>query len=117
MNTLVAETVAERPIVEWCGRLESERVPFAPVLDYAEAILDPQVLHRDQILELQHPTSSDLRVVGPPWIMTGAQAVPSPPPVLGQHTGEVLRDWLGFEESDFEAATVSAKAGTATGDA
>lgn len=66
--------------------------------DYAEALANPQVRHRGLIRELAHPRSGRIRVVGPPWIMSSPQAEMKPPPLLGQHTEEVLRDWLGWDE-------------------
>lgn len=103
MNDLVARRFRERRLADWCPRLEAERVPYAPVLDYAEAVDDAQTAHREQILELTHPTSGPVRTVGPPWIMTGPQAAAFAPPILGQHTEEVLRDWLGLDDADIGA--------------
>ena len=100
LNGLVSERFGERPLAEWSDRLESERVPHAPVLDYAEAVSDPQIQHRGQVLELDHATSGKVRVVGPGWQMSGAQAEASAPPTLGQHNENVLRDWLGLDDGE-----------------
>ena len=103
LNGLVSERFGERPLAEWSDRLESARVPYAPVLDYAEAVTDPQIQHRGQVLELDHATSGKVRVVGPGWQMSGAQAEASAPPTLGQHNENVLRDWLGLDDGEIGA--------------
>ena len=103
LNGLVTERFGERPLAEWSDRLESERVPYAPVLDYAEAVSDPQIQHRGQVLELDHVTSGKVHVVGPGWQMSGAQAEASAPPTLGQHNENVLCDWLGLDEGEIRA--------------
>jgi len=83
--------------------LESERVPYAPVLDYVEAVSDPQIQHRGQVLELDHATAGKVRAVGPGWQMSGAQAEATAPPILGQHNEDVLRDWLGLGDGEIGA--------------
>ncbi len=95
LNRVVSEAFQERTSDEWIPLLEAGRIPFALVNDYAEALADPQVKHRGLLREFVHPVSGPIRVVGPPWIMPGAQAEMTPPPLLGQHTEEVMRDWLG----------------------
>ena len=81
-------------MAEWEERLEAERVGFSPVNDYARALSDPQVAHRGLIKKVEHPVSGEIRVVGAPWIMSGAQAETKPPPLLGQpasaHSLDVL---------------------------
>jgi crotonobetainyl-CoA:carnitine CoA-transferase CaiB-like acyl-CoA transferase len=103
LNGLVSERFVERSLAEWSHRLERERVPYAPVLDYVEALSDPQIQHRGQVLDLDHATSGKVRVVGPGWQMSGAQAEVSAPPTLGQHNENVLRNWLGLDDGEIGA--------------
>tara|TARA_A100001037_G_scaffold299312_1_gene324668 strand:- start:64316 stop:65536 length:1221 start_codon:yes stop_codon:yes gene_type:complete len=89
----------------WESRLESQRVPFAIVNDYKSALEDIQVQHRELIKTVSHPTSGEIRVVGPPWKMSGTQAKITPPPLIGEHTTEVLKQWLNwndFQIQDFQ---------------
>ncbi len=64
---------------------------------------DPQIQSRLLLLDLPHPTAGAIRLVGPPWKLADS---PSPdhrsPPCLGQHTTEVLRDWLDLAAADIE---------------
>ncbi len=97
IEQMVSQRLSERTAEEWMACLAAERVPAAPVYDYLQALADPQVAHRGLLHTLQHPVSGAIRVIGPPWIMGGAQAELTPPPVLNQHREEVLREWLGWD--------------------
>ncbi len=100
INERASKIFASRTMAEWERRLEAERVGFAVVNDYARALADPQVAHRGLIRRVEHPVSGGIRVVGAPWIMSGAQADVKPPPLLGQHTADVLREWLEWPEEE-----------------
>ncbi|MED5579965.1 MAG: CoA transferase [Nitrospinota bacterium] len=86
----------------WANRLEKERVPFAFVNDYKAAVEDPQVKHRGLIQTISHPISGEIRVVGPPWKMSGSQAKITRPPLLGEHTLEVLKEWLNWNDDQIQ---------------
>ncbi len=98
LSKLIAARFAERTMNEWLPHLEAARIPFAPVNDYAQALADPQIGHRNMIHSLDHPESGPTRVLGPPWVMTGNPVKMKPPPLLDQHLEEVLRGWLGWDE-------------------
>jgi crotonobetainyl-CoA:carnitine CoA-transferase CaiB-like acyl-CoA transferase len=102
MNELVAQRFAQHDAKYWAGRLEEYRIPYAPVNDYAQALQDPQVAHRGLVREIEHSTSGKIRVVGPPWRMTETRTRIDSPPLLGQHTNDVLRDWLSLTAKDLE---------------
>lgn len=94
LDAMVAEAIRLRAFAEWEKRFEQHRVPFGAVNNYLEAVNDPQVAHRGLIREVQHPRSGPIRVVGAPWKISGVNNPLRSPPVLGEHTEEVLRDWL-----------------------
>lgn len=96
LNAVVALRFAEHGMQHWAARLDEYRLPYAQVNDYAQALEDPQVAHRGLVRELEHPTSGKIRVVGPPWRMSSTRTQIKPPPLLGQHTAEVLHEWLGM---------------------
>ena len=96
LDELVRQRFLERTCAEWLTDLEKNRVPYAVVNDYQGALDDPQVASRGIVREVEHPKSGRIRVVGPPWILSDVDVVPKPPPLLAQHTEEVLRDWLGI---------------------
>ena len=99
---MVGRRLGEWTAADITQRLESERVPVASVNSYAEALADPQVAHRELIHAVDHPTAGLIRVVGPPWIMTGPETSVGAPPLLGQHTDDVLANWLGWDTEKIE---------------
>jgi crotonobetainyl-CoA:carnitine CoA-transferase CaiB-like acyl-CoA transferase len=121
VNALVAGIVAERTVDEWCRRLEDADVPHAPVLTVAQALQHPQVTARGMVAELDHPTLGPLGQVGPGLRMDGSHRswaeLASAPPLLGQHTRQVLVNELGCSEElvdELVAAGVVAEAGEGT---
>ncbi|MBH61025.1 MAG: formyl-CoA transferase [Alphaproteobacteria bacterium] len=94
---------AEETLDDWMSRLDAARVPYAPVNDYAQALADPQVAHRGLVREVDHPRSGSINVIAAPWISTGGSPPITPPPLLGQHTEEVLESWLGWDSSAISA--------------
>lgn len=82
----------------WVERLEKVGVAVAPVNDLAQAFADPQVVHSGQVVTVQHPVAGDLRLVGPAALFSATPAeVRLPPPLLGQHTAEVLAEVENLE--------------------
>ena len=98
INRLIAAAIAERDVAEWTERLTAERLAFAPVQNYRESLNDPQVRHRGLVKTLDHPTAGDIRVIGPPWAISGCDTPMRAPPLLGQHTDAVLRRWLDWDD-------------------
>ena len=96
LNNMVAKRFAELKASQIIPALEREGVPFSRVCNYEEALADTQVVHRKLVKTVKHPKSGAIRVVGAPWIMSDTRVKVTAPPVLSQHTGEVLQSWLGW---------------------
>jgi len=99
LDSRTAARVAQLTFEECVDVLERERLPYARVNTYLEALEDEQVKFRGLVRSTDHPTSGNIRLVGPPWLMSGAQSETTPPPLLGQHTEDVLMTWLGWDRA------------------
>src|SRR5262245_31515366 len=83
-----------RTTAEWLDRLQREGVPAAPINTVDKVVQDPQVLFRDMVVALEHPTLGTLKTLGTPVRLEGAPFRPASAPALGQHTEPVLRELL-----------------------
>ncbi len=89
---------ARRPATEWVDRLLAAGIPAGPINTIPAALSDPHVAARGLVHESPTPAGDLLRMVGPPVRMAPDPAqVRTPPPRLGEHTDEVLRDVLGLD--------------------
>jgi len=87
----------------WLDRFEDFGIPAGPILGIDEAFASPLATERDMTVEIEHPKSGRITQVGAPWKIDGASSpIRIPPPLLGQHTAEVLRDWLGLDVSELD---------------
>ena len=86
----------------WLDLLVKWDVPGGPVNNIAEALADPQVLLRNMVVEVDHPTAGKYATAGNP-IKTGAPEEFNPPPTLGQNTDSVLTGLLGYSDGEIEA--------------
>jgi crotonobetainyl-CoA:carnitine CoA-transferase CaiB-like acyl-CoA transferase len=85
---------------KWIGSLEAEGIPCGPIYDLEQAFADPQTADRGMRVEMDHVLAGKVPQVGSPFKMSGTPVeYRMPPPLLGEHTGEVLRDLLGLDEN------------------
>jgi len=83
----------------WLKILNAADVPCAPIQTIDQVFAAPQVRHRDMLIEVEHPTAGTIRMAGIPVKFSATPvSVRLPPPVLGQHTAEVLKSWLGTDD-------------------
>jgi formyl-CoA transferase/CoA:oxalate CoA-transferase len=103
----VERLVASKTLAEWRERLAVNDVPHAPVLAVGEALEQPYVRHRNMVVEATHPTYGPVKMVGPVIKYRGeTPAPPSAPPMLGEHSDEVLRA-CGYSDRDIAALRAS----------
>lgn len=100
---MLAEVFATRTVADWVGRLSAEGVPCTSVNSIDKVVADPQVAARDMIVEVDHPTIGRLRMAGLPIkLSANPGSVKTPPPLLGEHSRQVLAG-LGLSQERIEA--------------
>lgn len=84
---------------QWLEEFRRAGVPAGPVQGVDEALVDRQIVHRGAAVEFDAPGLGSVRVPQSPFVFDGRRkSGTSPPPALGEHTRQVLRDWLGVDD-------------------
>jgi len=97
LESLIGARFAEDTTDNWLVRLHAEGVPAAPINAIDRVLADPQVKHREMVVQMDHPRHGGLPTLGTPIKMDGALGLEvTPPPRLGQHTDELLLGLLGY---------------------
>lgn len=106
---LIAAAMHSRSRGRWLAALDVEGIPAGPINDVAEVFADPQVLARGMRIDLRHPLAGALPQIRMPLVFPGrgrgaarsagkgSAPRPQAPPLLGQHTAQVLRKRLGID--------------------
>jgi crotonobetainyl-CoA:carnitine CoA-transferase CaiB-like acyl-CoA transferase len=89
----ITQALATRGCAEWTDRLNAAGVPAGPVNTVPAALAQPQIAAREMVVEVEHPVAGMLRMLGTPLKLSAQPAsIRRPPPVLGQHTDEILAE-------------------------
>ena len=98
---ILTDIFLKRDTITWIRLLGEAGIPCAPVNTIDRVFNEPQVRHRGMLLEIEHPTAGKVRMAGMPLKFSNTPAsVRLPPPLLGQHTEEVLASWLGMGDKE-----------------
>ncbi|MGQ0647990.1 MAG: CaiB/BaiF CoA transferase family protein [Gemmatimonadaceae bacterium] len=93
LATEIEKALGERTTAEWVDRFLQAGVPAGPIHDYAQVFDDPHTIARAMIEEIEHPVEGSVRTLGFPLKMRDTPLqVRRPPPLLGEHGAEILRE-------------------------
>jgi crotonobetainyl-CoA:carnitine CoA-transferase CaiB-like acyl-CoA transferase len=101
LTRLLGDLFRQRSTAEWVALLEKAGVPNGPINDIAQVYEEPQVKARGIRIEMDHPVAGRLPTVASPMRFSATPVeYRRAPPILGQHTEEVLRSVLGKDDAE-----------------
>jgi crotonobetainyl-CoA:carnitine CoA-transferase CaiB-like acyl-CoA transferase len=98
----LAKTFRERDSANWLSILEAADVPCAPINQLNDVFAEPQAIARGLRIDIPHPFGTALSVANPIRLSNTPATYRRAPPLLGQHTGEILASELGLDASRIE---------------
>ncbi len=107
-RALVTETLTPvmraKTTAEWIVALEEQKIGCGPINTLAEVFADPHVQAREMVVAMPHASGATVKVIANPVKLSATPPdYRAPPPVLGQHTEEVLQGLLGMTEAEVAA--------------
>ena len=97
LRPIIAERIGADSTAVWLDRLEVAEVPCGPINDVLEAFGTDQARAREMVVDIDHPRLGPVRQVGLPFKLSATPgSIRSAPPLLGEHTDEILAE-LGFD--------------------
>jgi len=98
---ILSEMFLSRATDTWLSLLNQAQVPCAPIQTIDKVFASSQVRHRDMLVEIVHPTAGSVRMAGiPVKFSVTPPSVRLPPPLLGEHSGDVLAGWLRLSDKE-----------------
>ncbi|MBM3225455.1 MAG: CoA transferase [Candidatus Tectomicrobia bacterium] len=103
LSSILEPAILEKTMDEWIALLRVVGIPCGKIQSVGEICEDPQIIARDMVVTVEHPKAGPMRVTGVPLKLSETPgAVTLPPPLLGEHTGQVLTDWLQLSTADVD---------------
>jgi len=98
--SFLQEVFLQKTSDEWLSLLAGAEIPSGPINTIDRVLADPQVLAREMLVEMEHPSVGKFKVVGSPMKFSETPVqYHLPPPLLGEQTEEILREILGYDNT------------------
>ncbi|KAI9691373.1 MAG: hypothetical protein M1820_009710 [Bogoriella megaspora] len=103
LESMIEQETKQKTTQQWLDILEGSGMPYAPINDVKSTLENEHVQSRNMVTEVDHPSCGPLKLVNTPVKYSeSTPGVRTPPPRLGQHSEEVLRD-LGMDNADIDS--------------
>jgi CoA:oxalate CoA-transferase len=98
---IVEKEMAKKTTSEWNRILERESIPHSPINDIGKICQDPCIQYRNMLVEIEQPRIGRVKIAGSPLHLSETPGeVYASAPLLGEHTGEIIKNLLGYTELD-----------------
>ena len=105
LTKILNDVMRKQPSAYWLEKLEQNKISCGPINNIDQVFSDAQVLARDMRIEMNHPAAGDnlVSLIGSPAKLSSTKvSYRHPPPMLGQHTEEVLGELLDLDNADIK---------------
>lgn len=100
LSAELTKTFEIKTMDEWLHILKEGGIPVGPINDVARVVRDPAIIEREMIVTTHHPVAGEVKMAGVPIKLSDTPGgVAGPAPVLGQHTREILKQYLGYDDA------------------
>lgn len=103
VNAMISERMKTKPTEEWIELFDAEGLPIGPVNTLDRILADPHVMAREMVKVFNHPIAGEVKCVDMPYrFAEDGTRILSAPPLLGEHTDEILVDLLGYSKEEVQ---------------